>query len=92
MSGLSDRVLVRLSDRVALTTGEVNEALAAGLTWKQYRSPGFEPTQAELEALERQGLVKRKDDGWLLTKAGNGQYQRLEDLFDNSNGHGNYGF
>ena len=92
MAGLSDRVLVRLSDIAPLTAAQVNEALAKGLTWKTYRSPGVEATQAVLEGLERQGLAELKDDGWQLTRAGASQYQRLEDLFDNSNGHGDYGF
>lgn len=92
MAGLSDRVLVRLSDIAPLTTVQVNDALGKGLTWKKYRSPGVEATQAALEGLENQGLAERKGDGWQLTRAGASQYQRLEDLFDNSNGHGNYGF
>lgn len=92
MAGLSDRVLVRLSDLAPLTTAQVNEALGKGLTWKSYRSPGVEPTQAALEGLVQQGLAERKGDGWQLTKAGASQYQRLEDLFDNSNGYGDYGF
>lgn len=92
MAGLSDRVLVRLSDIVPQTTAQVNEALGKGLTWKTYRSPGIEATEAALEGLERRGLAERIDDGWQLTKAGASQYQRLEDLFDNSNGYGDYGF
>jgi hypothetical protein len=92
MASLSDRVLVRLSDIAPLTTTQVNEALGKGLAWKTYRSPGVETTQAALEGLEQQGLAERKGDGWRLTKAGASQYQRLEDLFDNSNGHGDYGF
>lgn len=92
MASLSDRVLVRLSDIAPLTTAQVNEALGKGATWKTYRSPGIEATQFALEGLEQRGLAESKDDGWQLTKAGASQYQRLEDLFDNSNGHGDYGF
>ncbi|MGD9736973.1 MAG: hypothetical protein AB7V58_15420 [Solirubrobacterales bacterium] len=92
MASLSDRVLVRLSDIAALTTAQVDEALGKGATWKPYRSPGIEATEAALEGLEQRGLVEREGDGWRLTRAGASQYQRLEDHFENSNGYGDYGF
>ncbi len=89
---LSTRTLVRLSDIVPLSVEQVNEALGKGQTFKHYYSPGAKATLEELEGLERQGLAKRADAGWLLTRAGRSRYQRLEDLFDNSSGHGDYGF
>jgi len=92
MAGISDRVLVRLSNVGSQTTAQVNEALGKGLTWKTYRSPGIEATETALEGLERQGLAERTGNGWKLSKTGASQYQRLEDLFDNSNGYGDYGF
>jgi hypothetical protein len=70
----------------------VSEALGTGLTWKTQPSPGVEATQDTLEGLQQRGLAEREDDGWRLTRAGASKCQRLEDLFDNSNGYGDYGF
>lgn len=92
MASLSNRVLVRLSDIAPQSTEQVNEALGRGLTWKTYHSPGIEVTEAALKGLEEQGLAESVEGGWQLTKAGTAHYQRLEDLFDNSNGYGDYGF
>jgi hypothetical protein len=85
-------VLVRLSDTVALSAAEVNDALKQGATWTSYRSPGVNVTLAELKRLAARGLARETDRGWLLTDAGNAEWNRLETLFDNSNGYGDYGF
>jgi hypothetical protein len=92
MASLGDRVLVRLSDIAPLSAEQVDESLAKGSTWKSYSSPGVAATEEVLEDLENRGLATREGDGWMLTKTGARQYQRLEDLFDNSNGYGDYGF
>lgn len=71
----------------------MNELLAKGATWQlTYRSPGVGVVRAELERLEAGGLARREADGWVLTKRGERQYERLEERFTNSGGHGDYGF
>lgn len=90
---VQNRVLVRLNPVVPTSAEEMNEALAHGRTWNhKYRSPGIEETQRQLESLERSGLARREGEGWVLTAAGDEKCARLEDMFDSSNGYGDYGF
>jgi hypothetical protein len=89
---LATRVLVRLNDSLPMTVEQINDALGQSLTWRAARSPGVPATVEALAVLERRGHARQSEGGWILTRAGMQLYGSLEDRFENSGQHGNYGF
>ena len=88
---LDDRILVRLDNEFLRSVSEVNEALGQTRGVKPVRSPGVEETEKGLRRLQKRGLVEEVSGRWRQTPAGAAEDSRLESLFDNSGGYGDYG-
>ncbi|HEU5063771.1 MAG TPA: hypothetical protein VFT79_11565 [Solirubrobacterales bacterium] len=69
----------------------MNEALGQTRGVKPVKSPGMTETEETLRRLQRRGLVEEVDGRWRQTPAGAAEDSRIEKLFDNSGGYGDYG-